>query len=255
MRNPLRAFKLGAILLLVVGTVAALWLGPRERTLGSYRTSLEGRTRGQKINATRAARALDGVIIAPGHEFSFNRTVGSWTPDRGYVLAPVSYDGELVVDWGGGVCQTSSTLYNAALIAGLEVVERHRHAWLPSYVSAGRDAAVAQYTIDLRLRNPYRWPVRLRAETDSDRISFRIVGQRAGPMAAVESERLGVIEPVTGAALQVSGDGRRTDSDGKPGVRVAVYRTFISGSRSGQRQLMSQDTYPPLNRLLRADAR
>jgi hypothetical protein len=90
----------------------------------------------------RAAAALNGAVIAPGRELSFNHVVASWTPDRGFVLAPVSYDGQLVVDWGGGVCQTSTTLYNAALLAGMEITERHRHFWPPRYAPPGADAAV-----------------------------------------------------------------------------------------------------------------
>lgn len=234
------------------GMAAALVLPPREYVMGSYVTSLEGRTRGQKMNAIRAAKAIDGTVIESGAAFSFNRTVGSWTPDRGYVLAPVSYGGELVVDWGGGVCQTSTTLYNAALIAGLEVVERHRHNWAPSYVAAGRDAAVAQYVIDLRLRNPYPWPVRIRAVITRTGLGFEILGQCPGPMATVYSKVLSAVQP---SEVIKRDDGLRPGTRqvivrGRPGMRVAVYRKFLNGARAGEVELVSQDTYPPVNRVV-----
>ncbi len=248
----LRAVKIPIVVLLIVGIAFAIRMPGGDNVLGSYATSLQGRTRGQHINALRAARALDGVIIPAGKEFSFNHTVGSWTPDRGYVLAPVSYDGELVVDWGGGVCQTSTTLYNAALIAGLQVVERHRHAWLPHYVPAGCDAAVAQFNTDLRLRNPYSTPVRLHALIDRERIGFEILGRLHGPIASVVSEVQSTDEPieVTRVSTQLHVGQRRLITHGRPGVHAAVMRTFLRGPRAGQHELVSQDAYPAMNKIV-----
>jgi vancomycin resistance protein VanW len=238
------------------GLAAALWLPRRECALGSYATSLRGRTQGQRENALRAARALDGVLLESGREFSFNKTVGQWTPDRGYVLAPVSYSGELVLDWGGGVCQTASALYNAALIAGLEVTERHPHTWTPPYVPPGRDAAVAQYTIDLRFRNLYPWPVRIRLVTTGETLGFKITGREAGPRATVDVEPQSPVAPieVRRASERLRPGQRVIVTRGRPGLRVAVYRTPLQGAHAGQRELVSRDVYPALNRLVRGGA-
>lgn len=238
--------------LLLAGLGAAVVLPHTEAVLGSYCTSLQGRTRGQRINATRAAHALDGAIIPAGQVFSFNRTVGSWSPDRGYVRAPVSYDGELVVDWGGGVCQTSTTLYNATLIAGLDVVERHRHTWMPGYVPPGRDAAVAQTTTDLRLRNPFPTPVRLRAIIADDRVGFEILGRQPGPMARVASDTLATIAPVEVLKYDahLPPGQRRLLTHGRPGTRVAVTRTFLHGPHPGRQELISRDAYPAMNKII-----
>ena len=122
--------------------------------MAGYATTLQGAHRGQKHNARLAAEAINGKVIAPGEVFSFNRAVKSWTVDQGYVKAPVSFDGELVRAFGGGVCQTSTTLYNAALLAGCTVVERHPHSFRPLYCPPGRDAAVAYPGVDLRIKNP-----------------------------------------------------------------------------------------------------
>jgi vancomycin resistance protein VanW len=251
--TSMRVVRLVILVAVGAGLAAAVWLPRRECTLGSYATSLRGRTHGQRENALRAARALDGRVVESGTEFSFNRTVGQWTPDRGYVLAPVSYSGELVLDWGGGVCQTASALYNAALIAGLEITERHPHTWTPPYVPPGRDAAVAQYTIDLRFRNPYPWPVGLRVITTGETLGFEIVGRQAGPRAMVDVELQSPLAPIevrrTGERLR---PGQRTIvTRGRPGVRVAVYRTSLQGANAGRRELVSRDVYPALNRLVR----
>ena len=81
--------------------------------MAGFATSLQERTASQQHNARRAAASINGQVIQPGGEFSFNKTVKSWSMDRGYVKAPVSYDGDLIREYGGGVCQTSTTLYNA----------------------------------------------------------------------------------------------------------------------------------------------
>jgi len=253
----MKILKMLIILALLSGVAAALWLPSREGVMGSFVTSLQGRTQGQRINAERAAKALDGVVIAPGHTLSFNKTVGSWTPDRGYVLAPVSYDGELIVDWGGGVCQTSTALYNAALVAGLEVVERHRHNGAPSYVPPGRDAAVAQYTIDLRLRNPFPESVRLKAVIRGESIGFEIIGRDAGPVAEVDCAPSATVEPVAVVKYddRLAPGQRRLITHGRPGMRVAVHRSFLLGERAGERELVSHDTYPAMNQVIAVGTR
>jgi len=237
-----------------LGAAAALaaWAASqpcRWQVIAAYRTGLDARTAAQVHNVRLSARALDGRILQPGAEFSFNRTVGRWTADRGYVKAPVSYDGELIASWGGGVCQTSSTLYNAALLAGLEILERHRHRFPARYVPPGQDAAVAQFDIDLRLRNPYSWPVKIEAEVEGSQIICRILSQhRLRQSIRIVREIRQVIPPGEVFTLEGRGD-RRTISRGSAGFHVAVYRSIGAKGRIS-RQLVSEDTYPPMNRLI-----
>jgi len=252
----LRLFAWLTALLLIASVLALAALAPRQAVLGSYSTSLDGRAAGQRDNAERAAHAINGVAIAPGATFSFNHTVGPWTADRGYVKAPVSYSGELRPAWGGGVCQTSTTLYNAALLAGLDIVERHRHMWAPHYVPPGRDAAVAQYDIDLRLRNPYPWPVTIETAAGSDRLGVAIRGREQGPMAKVEVAGRGILPPSEALRLDPglpTGE-RHILNRGKPGCRVMVTREFLKGPSPGRHELVSEDRYPAMNRIVRAGA-
>lgn len=155
----------------------------RPVTLSTFRTSLEGRTKGQRHNAIKAMRAINGAVILSGQTFSFNQRVGSWTRERGFVRAPVSLSGILVPSWGGGVCQVSTTLYVAALLAGLEVLERHHHAVAPSYVPMGMDAAVAYGVADLKLSNPFNFPVKLTCEVKNEQIVCQIIGLMSAPQA------------------------------------------------------------------------
>ena len=135
-------------MVLTVGGTAALIANysKPEKTLSSYVTTFAGRLTDQSHNAALAARKLDGVIVLPGEVLSFNESVGTWSRDQGYRKAPVSFSGTLVNTWGGGVCQTSTTLYNACLLVGMEVVERHHHQFAANYVPPGRDASVIRRT-------------------------------------------------------------------------------------------------------------
>jgi len=246
-------------LITIVSIVAILALGilaaggpERWRVAAAYRTGLAGRTAAQVHNLRLAAKAIDGRVLQPGAVFSFNRIVGSWSADRGYVKAPVSYDGELILAWGGGVCQVSSTLYNAALLAGLEIVERHRHRFPARYVPPGQDAAVAQFDIDLRFRNPYKWPIKIDAEVKGEQLICRILSQQPlGREITVEREIRQVTLPGEVMRSGSSGTGGRwrVINHGSPGLHVAVYRRVTAGSRS-VRSLISEDTYPPMNRLV-----
>ncbi|MDO8683288.1 MAG: VanW family protein [Armatimonadota bacterium] len=234
------------------GTQPSPW-----KVVAAYRTSLAGRSSAQAYNARLAVKAIDGKILQPGAEFSFNRVVGSWSADRGYVKAPVSYDGELIPSWGGGVCQLSTTLYNAALLSGMEITERHRHQFPAKYAPPGQDAAVAQQDIDLRFRNPYNWPVRIETDVQEDWIICRFVSQKPlGREIEVQREIRQITPPgeVVRARLSEPGSGTRWRivNHGAPGLRVAVYRTTTKDGHT-ERELVSEDTYPPINRLIQAE--
>jgi vancomycin resistance protein VanW len=218
---------------------------PVEREVASYVTPLDGRTRAQKHNARLSAQKLNGARIEADGAFSFNGRVGSYSRDAGYRKAPVSYNGQLIDDWGGGVCQTSTTLYNAALLAGMDVVERHRHQFQPTYVPPGRDAAVAYSNIDLKLRNPHPFPVRVEARVEGDMLRVALVGTGVlKERPQVYSEVLNRENPAT---FRMGDPGRptRLRNSGKRGYEVAVYR--ITGDR---RELVSHDSYPVMHRVL-----
>lgn len=218
----------------------------KERVIGSYATPLEGRMRNQRHNAELAMKNVVGEIIPPGATFSFCEAAGTWTHDRGYAKAPVSFNGQLIDSWGGGVCQASTTLYNAALMAGMEIVERHRHRFAPSYVPPGRDAAVAYPRLDLKFRNPYPFPVQIRGEIVSNRIVMRLVG--AGQPKSGVSVTQSILdwhearEYIVGGGKTNSG---RIRNSGKDGFEVVVWR-----QKDGRREMISHDSYPAMSRVI-----
>lgn len=221
--------------------------------LAGYATPLAGRTVTQRYNARLSAQALDGTVVPAEGVFSYNQTVKPWTVDQGYLKAPVSFDGEIVRAYGGGVCQTSTTLYNAALLAGLDVVERHPHVYAPRYVPPGRDAAVAQYTVDLRIRNPHAWPVRITARTIGDRLEIRIYGaERLGERIEIVTEILAATPParVTRVLRDAKGEIGSGRSAGATGYRVVTSRVFSQAGQEVRSERLSDDTYPAADRVI-----
>ena len=214
-----------------------------ERVIGSFTTSFAGRLKDQVHNAALAAKKLDGSVVAPGGVLSFNERVGTWSRDQGYRKAPVSFSGTLVDSWGGGVCQTSTTLYNAGLLAGLEVIERHHHQFAANYVPPGRDAAVAYPSIDVKLRNPYSFPLRIRARAESGLLTVQVLGSGAVRSVTIGQKVNQVKDP--GRFVLGSGPIGRVRNPGKPGYQVEVYRTI--GDR---RELISSDSYPAMSRVV-----
>lgn len=233
-------------LLLAVGAGAVLCYQPgREPCLGRYATDLKSRTRNQRHNAMLAAKFLNGVVIPPRTVFSFNGSVGSWSRDVGYRKAPVSYNGQLVPSWGGGVCQTSTTLYNAALLAGLEVVERHPHRFATGYCPPGRDAAVAFNGIDLKLRNPFDKPIRIEAVERHASLQVSLYGSdgsESRPKILTEVRQLS--EPAT-FSVKTGRASSRVRNTGKRGYQIATYRVL-----NGHKALLSVDEYPVVHRIV-----
>ena len=257
---------IGAVVLalLVVGAFAVNSLSktaPAQRKLAGFSTGLKGRNPNQRYNARLAARSIDGRLIAPGAIFSFNRAVKSWSVDQGYVKALVSYDGELVRAYGGGVCQTSTTLYNAALLAGLPILERHPHVFVPHYSVPGRDAAVAFPGVDLRFRNARATPIRIRAAIVGDRLEVSLWGAGAAPNGvSVKTDVLAVTRPrrltrISTRKNRSAGRSKRAflHSTGATGFRVVTSRFFSSKDGKIRRETLSDDTYPAMNRILVLD--
>ncbi|HEY9900536.1 MAG TPA: VanW family protein [Pantanalinema sp.] len=167
--------------LLVLALGLGLWTRrPFQAELGAFRSGLFERSEAQRANIARAAAAIDGAVIEPGEVWSFNARVGPRTPERGYRLAPAYLERDLTSSVGGGICQVSSTLYNAAALGGLAIVERHPHLRRVRSVPPGRDATVWYGRADLRLRNAGVAPVRLEARLVDEALWVRVKGDASG---------------------------------------------------------------------------
>ena len=133
----------------------------------------------RNTNIQIAASALDGLIVQPGEEFSFNQTTGNRTTEKGYKPAGAYVNGVLVEEPGGGVCQVSSTLYNAVVFSGLKTTERHAHSYEPSYITPGEDAMVSYDGYagpDMKFVNNSKDAVAIRAKFADQKLTISIVG-------------------------------------------------------------------------------
>lgn len=137
----------------------------RSIRIGSYITSFNPQNKNRSNNIWLAAKAINNSVIFPGETFSFNKMVGKRTAGRGYLRAPVIVRGEFSEDIGGGICQVSSTLFNAVDNAGLKIVQRFSHTRSVPYIPPGRDATVSWYGPDFEFKNEYNQPVLIRART------------------------------------------------------------------------------------------
>jgi vancomycin resistance protein YoaR len=135
----------------------------RSARIGTYVTFFNKNNKQRTKNIYLAAEAINNTVIFPGETFSFNGVVGNRTAAKGYLRAPIIIKGELSEGIGGGICQVSSTLFNAIDNAGLKVIERYSHSRRVPYVPAGRDATVSWYGPDFRFTNKYSEPVLIRA--------------------------------------------------------------------------------------------
>lgn len=153
-------------------------LRPSELCLrAEFFTSYPASSDERKHNIKVAAKSLDNVLIDVGAEFSFNYTVGERTEKRGYKQAKIIFNGKFIDGIGGGVCQVSTTLYNAALLAGLDITEFHPHSLPVSYVAPSFDAMVNSGSADLRFVNVTHNPIFIKTFTDDVTLKISIYGE------------------------------------------------------------------------------
>lgn len=132
-------------------------------------------------NVEIGTQKLSGHLLYPGEEFSATEYLVPFTAENGYNLAPEYNDGRVVDGYGGGICQVSTTLYNALLDAEVEILERHNHTYSVSYVDASMDAAIAEGVMDLRFRNNYDTPIFISGNAYGGTVSFYIYGKETRP--------------------------------------------------------------------------
>lgn len=152
----------------------------RSTLLSRYETRFAylGGQAGRAQNIRRATSAVDGTVLVPGEIVSFNALVGPRSVDNGFARAGEIYKGEMRMGVGGGTCQVASTLYSAAYFAAMDIVQRSPHSRPSGYVPLGLDATVAYPHVDLRLRNPFPFPVLVQATVEPGRLTFELWGER-----------------------------------------------------------------------------
>jgi vancomycin resistance protein YoaR len=200
--------------------------------LSSFTTTLIGSLPARTDNVKLAVAALNGTVLKPGDQLSFDRVVGPRTRERGYQPAPVILHEARQIQIGGGVCQVASTVFVAALLSGLTAVERYRHSTPVDYVALGQDATIAWGAKDLKIRNTSEQSVRLKVEIVGGALTARFEGQ----------------DPLADTYELVTED-RETPADTAsgelPGREIDVYRVRKSHDKVLDREHLYRDVYPP----------
>ncbi|MGM8364322.1 VanW family protein [Virgibacillus sp. W0181] len=145
-----------------------------DKKIGEYETHFKESNRERSHNIDLSAKAINNHVVFPGEKFSFNKIVGKRTEEKGYKKAPVIVEGELAEDIGGGICQVSSTLFNAVNLDGIEIVERYSHSRSVPYVPPGKDATVSWWGPDFVFQNKYDHAVLIRAHAKNGKMKIRI---------------------------------------------------------------------------------
>ncbi len=200
-------------------------------TIGSYTTKTTSNSVRNK-NIQLAAKALNGTVLKPGQEFSFNETVGQRTEAKGYGGAPAYNNGEVVQEVGGGVCQVSTTLYNAVFRAGLTSTYRRSHTFAPTYVTPGMDATVSWPGPDYQFVNNSDYPIGIRASYSDQSLTVSIYGVRILPEGVtweLTSEKVKDL-PVPAAQIITPADG--SESNGSAGSEWQAYKIITTNGKT-----------------------
>ena len=192
--------------------------------LSSYSTKYSTRDRNRTTNLQLAANKINGTVLMPGETFSYNKVVGERTIAAGYKEAPIYVSGEVVDGLGGGICQITSTLYNAVVYANLEVTQRSNHQFVPSYVTASRDATVVYGSIDFQFKNNRNYPIKINCSVSGGVAKFQIFGMKQEDDYDVE-----ISSYITG----------RTST----AIYSEAYKILKRDGKEVNRVLLSKDTY------------
>ena len=149
--------------------------------LAEFKTNYAASNVNRTTNLKLAAKKINGTVLLPGETFSYNKTVGARTIAAGYKDAAIYQNGEVVDGLGGGICQISTTLFNAALFANLNIVELHNHQFVPSYVGAGRDATVVYGAKDFQFKNSRKYAIKIECSVSGGVAKFKIYGVKEDP--------------------------------------------------------------------------
>ena len=224
-------------------------LGRINGVIGEFSTSFKGSTKERIENIRLSSKSLSKDIIMPGETVSFNNTTGPRSKAAGYKEANVIFKGEFVPDTGGGVCQTSTTLYNALLRADLTILERSHHSIPIKYVPLGQDAAVAYGVLDLKFRNDFDFPIYIDSKIIGDRIHIYIYGDKnvKNYNVSLDSEIIEEILPEEEIVVDKSlkPGTKEVFQEGRTGYKVNTYKSIIKNGKVVNRTLITKDFYKP----------
>lgn len=223
--------------------------------LASFSTKYDASNKNRSTNLKLAAGKINGTILLPGEEFSYNKVVGERTIEAGYKEAHVFSGGKVTDGLGGGICQISTTLYNAALYANLEITERRNHNLPAGYVKNGLDATVVYGSIDFKFVNSRTYPIKIVAEVKNGVAKMDIYGVKEEVEYQVKLEPVVLsytpyqTEYITDTSL-ASGQ-KVVKQNGSNGCKTVTYKYLLLNGNIISKTEISRDTYKSISKIVR----
>lgn len=223
--------------------------------VSSFSTDFGNSPEGRITNIQIATNTLNGILLMPGDTFSFNKFIGNTTTEKGYKEAPIIINNKLETGIGGGLCQVSTTLYNAIIRTNIKSIERVNHSIAPAYIEPGFDATVSNKNVDYKFKNTLPYPIYIEGYTNDGKITFNVhsntslnkvkynlvneIYEKTAPKKVEEADPTlpkGTIKKVQSA---------------KPGCKVKVYLVRYENNKEVSRELISTDLYKPSDEIIK----
>ena len=222
--------------------------------LATFSTRFDVSNVDRTTNLRLAAGKINGTILAAGEEFSYNKVVGERTIAAGYKEAKVYSNGEVVDGLGGGICQISSTLYNAAVLANLEITQRRNHQFVTSYVPAGRDATVVYGSQDFKFKNSRKYPVKIEITINNGVAKATVYGIKENPEyeISLQTKTISTIPFTTtykeDSKLTVGSE--KVERNGVNGLVTETYKIVTDNGTVISKALLSKDVYNAMQKII-----
>ena len=224
--------------------------------LSTFSTRYDASDKDRTTNLVLACQKLNGKVIMPGETFSYNEALGPRTYAAGYRNGKIYENGQVVDGLGGGICQISSTLYNAALMSDMKIVERRNHQFVTSYVDEGRDATVVYGSTDFRFKNTRTYPVRLVASAKGGVATVSVYGIKEADREYTYSFRTDIISTIPYTTKYVEDSSLSSGQEvvtqkGTNGLVCKTYMTKMLNGKIVSTELLSTDTYSAMQRIVK----
>lgn len=236
-------------------TINEIGLEAFPNKLQEFSTRYDASNWGRSENLKIATKKIDGTVLMPNQQFSFNSVVGERTVQEGYKNAAI-FAGDTVVDGlAGGICQVSSTLYNAALLSNLQIDERYNHSFKTSYLEVGRDATVVYGSKDFKFTNNRSYPIKIEGSAENGVVNFAIYGieedteYKINIIPIITSTIPYTTQTITDYSLAPGS--QQVTQGGSSGYRVTTYKEKVLNGAVISKEVISNDIYKAMTRIVK----
>ena len=223
--------------------------------LVEFSTNYNPGAKDRTTNLRLASNKINNTVVLPDETFSYNKVVGKRTTEAGYKEAPSYAGGKVVNDIGGGICQITSTLYNAVVLANLDIVSRSNHQFVPSYVKAGKDATVVYGAIDFKFKNTRKYPIKIKSTVSGGVARVQIYGMKEETEyeVKIETKITGSIPMKTvyedDPTLEKGKE--KVEQKGHNGTYSEAYKVVYLNGKVVSRTLLSKDKYNQMSTIIK----